>query len=62
VGGCKRVNFLFAFQLISFVSRPDNSQIAFKKRARYLVTKTVFNAFFERFQTTTFVLFTENAN
>jgi hypothetical protein len=34
VGGCERVNFLFAFQLISFVSWPDNGQIAFKNRVR----------------------------
>jgi hypothetical protein len=39
------VNFLFAFELISFVSRPDTSQIAFQNRARLLVTKTVFNPF-----------------
>jgi hypothetical protein len=46
------VNFLFPFQLISFVSRPDRGQIVFKKRARLLVTETFFDAFFERVQTT----------
>jgi hypothetical protein len=45
------MNFLFAFQLISFVSRPDMGQIVFKNRARLLVTKTFFNPFFERVQT-----------
>jgi hypothetical protein len=38
---------LFAFELISFVSRPDMGQIVFKNRARLLVTKTFFNPFFE---------------
>jgi hypothetical protein len=52
VGGCEGVNFLFAFELISFVSRPDNGQIAFINRARLLVMETFFDAFFERVQTT----------
>jgi hypothetical protein len=43
--GCERVNSLFAFQLISVVSRPDTSQIVFENRARSLVTKTLFNVF-----------------
>jgi len=50
MGGCEGVNFLFAFELISFVSRPNTGQIAFINRARRLVTKTLFNAFFERVQ------------
>ena len=62
VGGCKGVNFLFAFELISFVSRPDKGQIMFKHRESLLVTKTFFNAFFERVQATILVLFIENTN
>ena len=62
MGGCEGVNFLFAFQLIAFVSRPDMGQIVFNNRARLLVTKTFFNAFFERVQATMLVLFIENTN
>jgi len=62
VGGCEGVDFLFAFQLISFVSRPDNGQIVFKNRARPLTTKTFLNTFFESVQTTILVLFIENTN
>ena len=51
VSGCEGVNLLFAFELISFVSRPDNGQIAFQNRARLLGTETFFDAFFERVQT-----------
>jgi hypothetical protein len=36
--GCERVNSLFAFQLISVVSRPNTSQIMFENRARLLVS------------------------
>jgi hypothetical protein len=43
--GCERVNCLFAFHLISVVSRPDTSQIVFKNGAKLLVTKTFFNVF-----------------
>jgi hypothetical protein len=46
VRGRKRMNFLFAFQLISLVSRPDSGQIAFKNRARRFVTKTFLDAVF----------------
>ena len=62
MSGCKGVNFLFAFELIPFVSRPDKGQIMFKHRERLLVTKTFFNAFFERVQATMLVLFIENTN
>jgi len=62
VGGCEGVNFLFAFELISFVSRPDNGQIVFKNRASLLATKTFFNTFFERVQTLFSCHFIENTN
>jgi len=51
VGGREGVNFLFATELNSFVSRPDSGQIVFKNRARLPMTKTFFNAFFECVQT-----------
>ena len=51
MGRCEGVNFLFAFELNSFVSRPENGQIMFNNRARLPLTKTFFNAFFERVQT-----------
>jgi len=56
------VNLLFAFELISFVSRPDNGQIAFQNRARLLVTETFFDAFFERVQTTFSSYSSQSAN
>ena len=62
MGGCEGVNFLFAFELLSFVSRPESGQIVFKNRARLLATKTFFDAFFERVQNSILVLFIENAN
>jgi hypothetical protein len=62
MGGREGMDLLFAFDLIPFVSRPDSGQIVFKKRARRIVTKTFFNALFERVQTIIFVLFIENAN
>jgi hypothetical protein len=62
MSGCEGVNFLFAFELISFVSRPGNSQIVFKNRARLLVAKTFFNAFFERVQTTFSSYSSQSAN
>ena len=51
VSGYEGVNLLFAFELISFVSRPDNGQIAFQNRARLLQTETFVDACFERVQT-----------
>jgi hypothetical protein len=51
MSGREGVNFLFAFELFSFVSRPDSGQIVFKNRARLPMTKTFLNAFFERVQT-----------
>jgi hypothetical protein len=62
VGGREGVNFLFPFELISFVSRPDTGQIALKNRARLLVTKTFFNAFFERVQKPFSFCSSQNAN
>jgi hypothetical protein len=62
MGGCEGVNLLFAFELISFVSRPDTDQIVFKNRAKLLVTKTFFNAFFERVQTTFLSYLSQSAN
>ena len=62
MGGCEGVNLLFAFELISFVSRPDNGQIAFKNRARLPATKTFFNAFSKRVQTPILVSFIENTS
>jgi hypothetical protein len=61
VGGCEGVDFLFASELISFVSRPDTGQIAFQNRARLLVTEPFVDAFFERVQTA-FSYFIENTN
>ena len=62
LAAAKGVNFLFALELISFVSRPDNGQIAFQNRARLLVTETFVDAFFERVQTSFLSYFTENTN
>jgi hypothetical protein len=56
------MNLLFAFELISFVSRPDNGQIAFQNRARLLVTETFFDAFFDRVQTTFSSYLSQSAN
>ena len=62
VSGCESVNLLFAFELISFVSRPDNGQITFQNRARLLVTETFFDAFFECVQTTLWSYSPQSAN
>ncbi len=62
VDGCEGVDFFFAFELISFVSRPDTGQIAFQNRARLLVTETFVDAFFERVQTAFSSYFIENTN
>jgi hypothetical protein len=62
VSGCEGVNLLFAFELISFVSRPDNGQIAFQNRARLLVTETFFDAFFDRVQTIFSSYLSQSAN
>jgi len=56
------VDFLFAFELISFVSRPDTGQVALQNRARLLVTETSVDAFFERVQTVFSSYVIENAN
>ena len=34
VGGCEGVDFLFAFELISFISRPDKGEIAFQNTCK----------------------------
>ena len=57
-----RRDFLFAFELISFVSRPETGQIAFQNRASLLVTETFVDAFFERVQTAFSSYFIENTN